>query len=128
MADLFGVDVSAISKHLKNIYDDGELSRAATVSKMEMVQVEGDRTVKRDIEFYQLDAVISVGYRVNSARATHFRIWATQTLREFIIKGFVLDGERLKLNNRFGPDYFDAHFLQDGAEQTALGHHRQDHR
>jgi hypothetical protein len=74
---------------------------------MEIVQQEGNRRVKRDIDFYNLDAVISVGYRVNSAKATQFRIWATQTLREFIIKGFVLDDERLKLNKRFGKDYFD---------------------
>lgn len=107
MAELFGVQVPAISKHLKNIYESGELSRTATLSKMETVQVEGSREVAREVDFYSLDAIISVGYRVNSAQATQFRIWATETLREFIVKGFVLDDERLKLNTRFGPDYFD---------------------
>jgi hypothetical protein len=107
MAELFGVGIPAIAKHLANIYASGELDPQATISKMEIVQQEGNRRVKRDIDFYNLDAVISVGYRVNSAKATQFRIWATQTLREFIIKGFVLDDERLKLNKRFGKDYFD---------------------
>lgn len=107
MAELFGVQVPAISKHLKNIYESGELGRKATVSKMEIVRLEGERQVTREVEFYSLDAIISVGYRVNSAQATRFRIWATKTLRDFIIKGFVLDDERLKLNKRFGRDYFD---------------------
>jgi len=107
MAELFGVGVPAIAKHLANIYATGELDPVATVSKMERVQREGSREVRREIEFYNLDAIISVGYRVNSAQATQFRIWATQTLREFIVKGFVLDDERLKLNKRFGKDYFD---------------------
>ena len=107
MAELFGVGVPAIAKHLANIHATGELDPVATVSKMERVQREGSRAVKREIEFYNLDAIISVGYRVNSAQATQFRIWATQTLREFIVKGFVLDDERLKLNKRFGKDYFD---------------------
>lgn len=107
MAELFGVGIPAIAKHLANIYATGELDPKATISKMEIVQQEGNRRVRREIDFYNLDAVISVGYRVNSAKATQFRIWATQTLREFIIKGFVLDDERLKLNKRFGKDYFD---------------------
>ena len=107
IADLFGVDLRTVSEHLRNIYADGELSEGATIRKIRRVQIEGKREVSRDIEFYNLDAIISVGYRVNSAQATQFRIWATQTLREFIVKGFVLDDERLKLNRRFGKDYFD---------------------
>lgn len=107
MAQLFSVDVPAISKHLSNIYSDGELSRALTVSKMEIVQTEGVREVKRNTDFYNLDAIISVGYRVNSVRATHFRIWATSILKEYMQKGFVLDDERLKQGkNAFGQDYF----------------------
>jgi len=107
MADLFGVEVPAISKHLINIYDTGELDKGATISILETVQQEGGRSVKRKVEFYNLDAIIAVGYRVNSINATQFRIWATKTLREFIIKGFVLDDERLKQGKRFGKDYFD---------------------
>lgn len=107
IAELFGVDLRTTSEHLINIYSSGELSRSATIRKIRRVQTEGSRKVRREIEFYNLDAIISVGYRVNSAQATQFRIWATQTLREFIIKGFVLDDERLKLNKRFGKDYFD---------------------
>src|SRR6185437_11283609 len=107
IAELFGVDIRTISEHLKNIYGSGELNQQATLRKFRRVQREGNRDVSREIEFYNLDAIISVGYRVNSASATQFRIWATQTLREFVIKGFVLDDERLKLNKRFGKDYFD---------------------
>lgn len=107
IAELFGVDVRTISEHLANIFATGELEPAATVRKIRRVQTEGSREVRREIEFYNLDAIISVGYRVNSAQATQFRIWATQTLREFVIKGFVLDDDRLKLNKRFGKDYFD---------------------
>lgn len=107
MADLFGVEVPAISKHLSNIYETGELIKEATFSILETVQDEGNRNVKRKLEFYNLDAIIAVGYRVNSLQATQFRIWATKTLREFIIKGFVLDDERLKQGKRFGKDYFD---------------------
>lgn len=107
MAELFGVAVPAISKHLNNIYDTGELDKTATISILETVQQEGTRNVKRNVEFYNLDAIIAVGYRVNSINATQFRIWATKTLREFIIKGFVLDDERLKQGKRFGKDYFD---------------------
>lgn len=107
MADLFGVDVRTISEHLKNIFVSGELEAEPTVRKFRIVQREGTREVSRDVDFYSLDAIISVGYRVNSRQATQFRIWATQTLREFITKGFVLDDERLKLNKRFGKDYFD---------------------
>ncbi len=94
MAELFGVNQSAISKHLINVYDEGELSKEATYSKMELVQQEGNRDVKRLVEFYNLDAIIAVGYRVNSKRATQFRIWATNTLREYMVKGYLLDDER----------------------------------
>lgn len=107
MAELFDVEVPAISKHLKNIYDEGELSREATISKMETVQQEGSRTVRRTTDFFNLDAIISVGYRVNSRRATHFRIWATGVLKEYMTKGFALDDERLKQGKTlFGKDYF----------------------
>ncbi len=108
LAELFGVQVPAVNKHLKNIFESGELIREATVSKMEIVRAEGSREVAREVEFYNLDAIIAVGYRVNSYQATQFRIWATKTLREFIIKGFVLDDERLKQGKQvFGKDYFD---------------------
>jgi hypothetical protein len=107
IAELFGVDLRTISYHLGEIYASGELSQAATLQRIRRVQKEGNREVSREIEFYNLDAIISVGYRVNSTQATQFRIWATRTLREFIVKGFVLDDERLKLNKRFGKDYFD---------------------
>ena len=107
MAKLFDVDVPAISKHLSNIYDDRELMRDSTISKMEIVQKEGNRKVKREQNFYNLDAIISVGYRVNSYRATQFRIWATSILKEYMIKGFAMDDERLKQGKTaFGKDYF----------------------
>lgn len=107
MAELFDVNVPGISKHLKNIYEEGELSESATVSILETVQNESGRSVKRNVSFYNLDAIISVGYRVNSAKATKFRIWATGILKEYIKKGFVLDDERLKQGNAvFGKDYF----------------------
>lgn len=107
MSELFGVNTQAISKHLQNIYKEGELELSATCSKMEQVQDENGRTVRREAQFYNLDAIISVGYRVNSSRATHFRIWATKILKEYMIKGFVLDDERLKQGESiFGEDYF----------------------
>lgn len=107
MAELFGVKVPAVNKHLKNIYASGELEMDATISKMEIVQIEGDRQVAREQEYYNLDAVIAVGYRINSVAATRFRIWATQTLREFMVKGFILNDEMLKNGRHFGQDYFD---------------------
>ncbi len=107
MAELFDVNIPAVSKHLQNIFDEGELDKNSTVSKMEIVQQEGNRNVKRTVEFYNLDAIISVGYRVNSRRATHFRKWATSVLKDYMIKGFVLDDERLKQGKvAFGKDYF----------------------
>ena len=107
MAELFAVEVPAISKHLANIFEEGELCVDSTVSKMEIVQQEGSRNVKRKVDFYNLDAIISVGYRVNSGRATQFRIWATKVLKEYMTKGFALDDERLKQGKTaFGKDYF----------------------
>lgn len=107
IAELFDVNVPAVSKHLKNIFESGELKKKATVSILEIVQNESGRDVKRNTEFFNLDAIIAVGYRVNSKRATQFRIWATTVLKEFIIKGYTMDVERLK-NPRplFGEDYF----------------------
>lgn len=107
MAELFDVTVPTVNEHLKNIYNSGELAEEATIRKFLIVQNEGGREVSREVEHYNLDAVIAVGYRVNSKRATHFRIWATQVLRDFIIKGFVLDDERLKQGKKtFDVDYF----------------------
>lgn len=107
MADLFGVEVNTINYHLKEIFNSKELNEQATIRKIRIVQKEGSRNVGRNVEFYNLDAIIAVGYRVNSYQATQFRIWATRTLREFIVKGFVLDDERLKQGRHFGKDYFD---------------------
>ena len=107
MAELFDVEQPAIAKHLINIYNEEELIKASTYSKMELVQKEGNRNVKRNIEFYNLDAIIAVGYRVNSKKATQFRIWATKVLKEFMIKGFVIDKEKMKNGPKFGKDYYD---------------------
>jgi hypothetical protein len=108
IGELFGKSKATISEHLKNIYAEGELQQEATVRKFRTVQIEGNRQVERTREHYNLDAIISVGYRVNSYQATQFRIWATQTLKEFMLKGFVLDDERLKQGGHvFGRDYFD---------------------
>ena len=105
LAELFGVKVPAINKHLKNIFESGELAKNSVVSILETTAADGKNYQTR---YYNLDAIIAVGYRVNSFQATQFRIWATQTLREFLIKGFVMDDERLKQGNRvFGKDYFD---------------------
>ena len=108
MAQLFGVGIPAISKHLKNIFEEGELEQFTTISKMETVVSRGFRgNVSEEIDFYNLDAIISVGYRVNSSKATHFRQWATKVLKEYIRKGFVLDDERMKRGSTtFGKDYF----------------------
>ena len=110
MAQLFDVGIPAISKHLKNIFEEGELNDTVVVSKMEITTQHGaieGKTQQKETNFYSLDAIISVGYRVNSAKATHFRIWATKILKEFIKKGFVLDDERLKQGKTtFGVDYF----------------------
>ncbi len=107
MADLFNCSSDNISLHLKNIYLEGELVREATAENFSVVQKEGNRNVKRNVTFYNLDAIISVGYRVNSRQATKFRIWATGVLKEYMIKGFALDDERLKQGEAaFGKDYF----------------------
>ena len=98
MAELFGVKIPAINKHISGIYKDEELNEEATISKMEIVQKEGNRTVSRETTFYNLDMIIAVGYRVNSKKATQFRIWANSVLKEYIIKGFAMDDERLKGN------------------------------
>ena len=107
MAELFGVDVRTVNEHLLNIFSSGELTEDPTIRKIRIVQREGTRDVSREIDFYNLDAIIAVGYRVNSYQATRFRVWATQTLREFIVKGFVMDDERLKQGKHFGKDYFE---------------------
>ncbi len=108
MAELFDVSIPTINEHIKNIYKEGELQENSTIRKFLIVQKEGIREVERNTDFYNLDTIISVGYRVNSVQATHFRIWATKVLREYIIKGFAMDDERLKNPNIiFGKDYFE---------------------
>ena len=107
MAELFDCSADNISLHLKNIYADGELEQAATTEKFSVVRKEGSREVRRSIDHYDLDAIIAVGYRVNSKKATHFRQWATKTLKEYIQKGFVLNDELMKNGRPFGKDYFD---------------------
>lgn len=107
MAQLFGVNVRTINEHIKNIFISEELNKITTNRKIRLVQKEGIREVTREIDFYNLDAIIAVGYRVNSKQATQFRIWATKTLKEFIIKGFVLNDEMLKNGKSFEKDYFE---------------------
>ncbi|MDD3262527.1 MAG: virulence RhuM family protein [Candidatus Absconditabacteria bacterium] len=106
IAELFGVEVPTINYHIKQIYESGELRQNSTIRKFLTVQKEGDRDISREIEFYNLDMIISIGYRVNSSQATQFRIWATERLKEYIIKGFSLDDERMKNGKYFGKDYF----------------------
>ncbi|MCD8210317.1 MAG: virulence RhuM family protein, partial [Prevotella sp.] len=110
MGELFGVQTPAINKHLKNIFEEGELDEKVVVSKMEITTQHGaiaDKTQTKEVQYYNLDAIISVGYRVNSRRATRFRIWATGVLKEYMTKGFVLDDKRLKQGRvAFGKDYF----------------------
>ncbi len=110
MAQLFGIEISTTNYHLKEIYKSNELEENSTIRKIRIVQTEGKREVNREIDFYNLDAIIAVGYRVNSNQATQFRIWATKTLKEFIIKGFVLNDEMLKNGKSFGKDYFQKKF------------------
>ena len=107
MAALFDVSVPTVNFHLKKIYESGELTRNATVRKFLTVRSEGDRDISRNLEYYSLDAIISVGYRINSKRATQFRQWATQVLREFAIKGYVLDKKRMENGTFLGEDYFE---------------------
>ena len=106
MAELFSVDVRTINEHLKNIFRPKELSEEGTIRKIRIVQTEGNRQVERNVAFYALEAIIAVGYRVNSEQATRFRQWATKTLDTFITKGYVLDKERLRQGEKFGHDYF----------------------
>ena len=122
MAELFNTGQPAIAKHLKNIYQEKELDKKSTYSKMELVQLEGNRQVKRTFEFYNLDAIISVGYRVNSIRATQFRRWATQVLRTFTIQGYVLDKERMKNGSFIDEDYFQK--LLDEIREIRLSERR----
>lgn len=105
MAELFGIDKSGISRHLKNIFEAGELSREATVANFATVQREGNRNINRALEYYNLDAIISVGYRVNSVLGTQFRIWATQCLKDYLVKGFVLNDDRFRTGKSM--QYFD---------------------
>jgi len=107
IAELFDVNVPAISKHIKNIFNDEELLADSTISILEIVQKEGEREVNRTQEFYSLDMIIAVGYRVNSRKATRFRQWATQTLKEYVQKGYLLNMDLLKNGRQFGRDYFD---------------------
>lgn len=112
MAQLFDVGAPAINKHLNNIYSEGELSQSSTIPKMEIVQKEGCREVTRQVDFYNLDAIISVGYRVNSTRATQFRQWCTFVLRQFAIRGYVIDKKRMENGSFIGIDYFE-HLLAE---------------
>ena len=107
MAALFDVGINTVNYHLKEVYESGEVGPEATIRKFRIVQQEGSRQVARDVDFYNLDAIISVGYRVNSVRATQFRQWATQVLREFAIKGYVLDKKRMENGAFLGEDYFE---------------------
>ena len=107
IALLFGVDSRTVNEHLLNIFNSFELDKKSTNRKIRIVQTEGKREVSREIDFYNLDAIIAVGYRVNSNQATQFRIWATKTLKEFILKGFVLNDDMLKNGKAFGKDYFE---------------------
>ena len=107
LAELFQVSVPTINEHIKNIYKEGELVQAATVRKFRIVQKEGSRDIQRDVDFYNLDMILSVGYRINSHPGTQFRPWATERLREYVVKGFAMDDERLKEGPTLGTDYFD---------------------
>lgn len=107
MAELFEVDVRTISEHLQSVYISNELGEDATIRQFRIVQCEGNRDVAREVQHYNLDAIISVGYRVNSTRAAQFRQWATQVLRDFAIRGYVLDRERLENGSFLGEDYFE---------------------
>lgn len=112
MAELFSVKVNTINYHLKEVFSSGELKESSTIRKIRIVQKEGKRNVNREVDFYSLDAIIAVGYRVNNYEATQFRIWATNTLKEYIKKGFVVNTEMLKNGPKFGKDYFDELLLK----------------
>jgi hypothetical protein len=130
MSVLFEVSVPTINEHCANIFKTGEVSEAATVRKFRIVQTEGARQVNRDVDFYNLDAIIAVGFRVNSERATQFRQWAINILRDFVIRGYVLDKERLKNGSFFNQEYFDNLLpryragLWNGKQQIAELKHR----
>jgi len=120
VAFLFNVNVPAISKHIRNIFKDGELNKNSTISKMEIVQKEGNRFIKRNIEFFNLDLIISIGYRVNSQRATQFRIWATKTLKQHLLKGYTINEKRLlETKEKFNELQNTIKFLQEKS-QTGL--------
>lgn len=123
MAELFDCSSDNIGLHLKNIYSDEELIKEATTEKFSVVRKEGQRNVKRNLEFYNLDAIIAVGYRVNSKKATQFRIWATQILKDYMVKGFVIDKEKMKNGSKFGKDYFDE--LLETIKEIRLSERRQ---
>ena len=107
IAELFDCSTDNVGVHLKNIFTSGELDKEATTEKISVVQMEGDREVKRTTQFYNLDAIISVGYRVNSVRATQFRQWCTYVLRQFAIRGYVIDKKRMENGSFIGEDYFE---------------------
>ncbi len=107
IAELFQVAVPTVNEHIKNIYAEGEVDRDSTIRKFRIVQKEGSRDIQRDVDFYNLDLILSVGYRVSSHRGTQFRKWATERLREYLVKGFTMDDERLKEGRTLGTDYFD---------------------
>ena len=112
MAELFDVDVRTINEHLQNIFKSNEIEKNSTIRNFRIVQTEGTRQVERNVDFYNLDAIISVGYRVNSVRATQFRQWATQVLKQFAIRGYVIDKKRLENGTFLGEDYFE-HLLSE---------------
>ena len=107
MAEVFDCSSDNVSLHLKNIFEDNELDKNSTTEKISVVRKEGNRNVNRELEFYNLDAIIAVGYRVNSKKATKFRIWATKILKDYMIKGFVINTEKMKNGPKFGKDYYD---------------------
>jgi len=112
MAELFDVDVRTINEHLQNLFSSNELDKTSTIRNFRIVQTEGTRQVERNVDFYNLDAIISVGYRVNSVRATQFRQWATQVLKQFAIRGYVIDKKRLENGAYLGEDYYE-HLLSE---------------
>ena len=121
MSKLFNVAENNITYHLQNIFKTGELNENRTTQKIRVVQNEGNRKVSREVTFYSLDAIIAVGYRVNSKEATDFRIWATKTLKEYIKKGFVVNSEMLKNGPKFGKDYFDELLVKIRSEERRVG-------
>jgi len=125
MAELFQKDVRTVNEHIQNIFEEGELTPEATIRNFRIVQPEGARQVTRQIEHYNLDVIIAVGYRVKSHRSTQFRQWATQRLREYLVKGFVLDDDRLKYPGPGRPDYFDELLEREGVMEGPVPHFEQ---